>query len=147
MKKIFKFVLTKLIIMKINYLAVAACALVNMLLGMIWYGFFAIPWMTGNNITEETIANSGDNVMPYVLSVVSALTTGYIYSLIFRRMGVSGLQDGAMSGAAIGLIGLLGVFVQNRFAQAPTTLSWIDGGYLFILSVLYGALIGGWQKK
>jgi hypothetical protein len=133
--------------MKINYLAVLLCALVNMGLGMAWYTAFSEPWMSGNNLTREVVESAPSGAMPYAISVVGALISGYVLSLIFRRMGVRGWQDGTTSGAAIGLVLLLATFMNNAFALRPTTLSFVDGGYVFVLFVLYGALIGGWQKK
>jgi len=132
---------------KINYLAVGACALMNMLLGMIWYTIFAQQWMDGNGLTKERVESMPSGATPYLISIVGALLSGYVLSLIFKRMNVSGWMDGAMSGAAIGLFGLIATFMGNAFSLRPTALSFIDGGYIMVLFVLYGAVIGGWQKQ
>lgn len=62
-------------------------------------------------------------------------------------MGVLGWLDGLKTGAAIGLFSMVGVFTLNAFSLRPMELSWIDGGYAFVLFCLYGAVIGGWQKR
>ncbi len=85
--------------------------------------------------------------MPYVISMVGALISGYVLSLLFRRMGVTGWQDGMKTGAAIGLLLMIVTFMSYAFSLRPTELSFIDGGYAFVLFSLYGAVIGGWQKR
>lgn len=133
---------------KINYLALLACVFVNIGLGMVWYGpLFAEKWMTFNSLTRERVESMPNGPMPYIVSMVGALISGYVLSLLFRRMGVSGWQDGLKTGAAIGLLLLVITFMNYAFSLRPTELAFIDGGYSFILFCLYGAVIGGWQKR
>jgi len=133
--------------MKINYLAVICCLFINMLLGMAWYGVFSQPWMDGNGLNMDMIANAPNPAMKYITSMVIAVICGLVISLIFQRLGVTGLQDGAKSGAAIGFLGLLSMIMNYGFAMRPFSLALIDGGFLFVLFTLFGALLGGWQKK
>lgn len=133
--------------MKINYLAVICCLFVNMLLGMAWYSAFDKPWMEGNGLTMDMINNAPNPAMKYITSMVIAVICGLVISLIFQRLGVTGWQDGAKSGAAIGFLGLLSMIMNYGFAMRPFSLALIDGGFLFVLFTLFGALLGGWQKK
>ena len=133
---------------KINYLAVLACAFVNMGLGMLWYGpLFSKKWIALNGFTEERLQNMPSPALPFTISITGALISGSVLSILFRRMGVSGWQDGLKTGVAIGLLPMIITFMNNAFSMRPVELSWIDGGYAFILFSLYGAVIGGWQKK
>jgi Protein of unknown function (DUF1761) len=132
--------------MKINFLAVAVCIVINMGLGMAWYTVFSDAWMQGHGITLAQI-EANTSVAPYVLSAVSAIAAGLVLSLLYKRMQVSGWQDGAIAGAAIGSFMFFELIASYQFSQKSITLGMIDGGYLFILFVLYGAVIGGWQKK
>jgi hypothetical protein len=133
--------------MKTNYLAIAACAIVNALLGMGWYGIFQKPWMDGHNLTEEAIASVANPALPYIVSIVGALLSGYVLTLIFRRLDVSGWLDGLMSGAAIGLFILVTFVVNSHYSLQPLSLALIDGGFGFLLFSAFGAVIGGWQKR
>jgi len=133
--------------MKTNYLAIAACALVNIALGMGWYGAFSQPWMDGHGLTMEDATSMENPYLPHIVGVATALTFGFLLTMIFRRMGVGGWIDGAMTGAAIGLFGLLGTIVGNMYSMSPFSLSLIDGGYAFLQFVIFGAIIGGWQKR
>lgn len=133
--------------MKINYLAVICCLFINMLLGMAWYSAFDKPWMEGNGLTMDMITNAPNPAMKYITSMVIAVICGLVISLIFQRLGVTGWQDGAKSGAAFGFLGLLSMIMNYGFAMRPFSLALIDGGFLFVLFTLFGALLGGWQKK
>lgn len=132
--------------MKTNYLAVAACILVNMGLGMTWYGIFAQPWMDGHGLTMQQI-ESNASATPYIVTALASLVSGYVISQLFQRMGVSGWQDGALAGAAIGSLLFVTTVASYMFELKSMNIAILDGGYMFVLAVLYGALIGGWQKK
>ena len=132
--------------MKINYLAVAACVIVNMGLGMTWYSIFANAWMNGHGITMAQV-ESNASVAPYIATTIAALAAGYVLSLLYQRMNVSGWQDGALTGAAIGSFLFFATVASYLFSQKSLNLAILDGGYMIILFVLYGAVIGGWQKK
>jgi hypothetical protein len=132
--------------MKINYLAIAACVLINMGLGMSWFGVFAQPWMEGHGLTQAVIEQNA-SAKPYIATIIGSLVSGYVMSLLFQRMNVSGWQDGAKAGAAIGGMMFFVTYASYMFAQKSSALASMDGGYMFILYVLYGALLGGWQKK
>jgi hypothetical protein len=133
--------------MKTNFLAILLCAILNILLGMAWFGVFRQPWMDGHHLTEESIKSMANPYMPYVVSIVGAIVLAYAMTLIFRRMGVCSLKDGFLNGAGIGLFGLVGVIVLNMYAMNPFSLSLIDGGYAFVQLAIFGAVIGGWVKR
>ena len=132
--------------MKINYLAVAACVVINMGLGMTWYAIFANAWMNGHGITMAQI-EANASTAPYIATIIAALSGGYVLSLLYQRMNISGWQDGAITGAAIGSFLFFATVASYLFSQKPLSLAILDGGYMAVLFVLYGALMGGWQKK
>jgi hypothetical protein len=133
--------------MKTNYWAILLCVVLNIVLGMVWFGAFRQPWMDGHGLTEESIKNMANPIMPYVVSIVGALVLAYATTLLFRRMGVCNLKDGFLNGAALGLFALVAFIVLNMYAMKPFTLSLIDGGYNFVQMVLFGMVIGAWVKK
>jgi Protein of unknown function (DUF1761) len=132
--------------MKINYLAVAACIVINMGLGMSWFGVFAQPWMSGHGLTQAMI-DQAMSPKPYLATIIGSLVSGYVMSLLFQRMNVSGWQDGGKVGAAIGGLMFFSTYASYMFSLKSSALASLDGGYMFVLYALYGALIGGWQKK
>jgi uncharacterized MnhB-related membrane protein len=132
--------------MKTNYLAIGACILVNMGLGMSWYGVFAEPWMAGHGFTRTEI-EANASPAPYIATAVGSVMAGFVLSHLYQRMNVRGWQDGAMTGAAIGSLLFFATVASYLFSQKTLSLGILDGGYMFILFVLYGLVIGGWQKK
>ena len=132
---------------KTNYLALIVCPFVNMALGMTWYGVFATQWMSGHGLTQERVESMPNGAMPYITSFVGSLATAFVLNIVFKRMGVNTWADGAKSGAAFGFFGLVGMIINNMFSLKPFELSLIDGGFAFVLFILYGTIVGGWQKK
>jgi ABC-type enterochelin transport system permease subunit len=132
--------------MKTNYLAVAACVLVNMGLGMSWYGIFAKPWMEGHGLTMETIEKNV-SATPYIATAVAAVVSGLILSHLFQKLNVVGWMEGAKTGALIGLLPFVSTVASYLFSQKSLGPGVLDGGYMLVLYALYGAVIGGWQKK
>ena len=41
--------------MKKSVLVIIACVVINMVLGMAWYGAFSQPWMDGNVLAWEKV--------------------------------------------------------------------------------------------
>jgi hypothetical protein len=132
--------------MKTNYLAIAACILVNMGLGMSWYGIFAEPWMKGHGFTMAQI-EANTSPAPYIATAIGSVMAGFVLSHLYQRMNVKGWKDGVITGAAIGSFLFFATVASYLFSQKTLSLGILDGGYMFILFVLYGAVIGGWQKK
>lgn len=133
--------------MKTNYLAIAACAVINAVLGMGWYGIFSQQWMAGNNLTEAAMNARENPTLPVIVSIAVALIAGYLFTVLFRRMQVADWTDGAKTGFTIGLFGFFGTIVGNMYAMRPMALSLIDGGFVLLQFAAFGAVIGGWQKR
>ncbi|MBK8554600.1 MAG: DUF1761 domain-containing protein [Lewinellaceae bacterium] len=133
--------------MKINYWAILLCAIVNVLLGMLWFGAFREPWMSGHDLTPEGLSSMENPMLPHLVSILTAIVIAYIMSMIFRRMCVCTLRDGLLTGAGFGVFGLLGTIVLNLYAMRPFSLSLVDGGFAFVQMLIFGAILGAWIKK
>lgn len=128
-----------------KWLMIALFPVLNAAMGMTWYGVFSAPWMEGHGLTEAGI-QSNFSPMPFVVSAVGSVLTAFVLQALFTRLGVRGWRDGMMSGAAIGFFGLIGTMVSYQFAFLPMSLAFIDGGYAFVLFVVYGKVIGWWNR-
>ncbi len=128
--------------MKKSALVIVACVVVNMLLGMAWYGVFSQPWMDANLLTMEKIESAGNATPGYILSMIVAAISAVILSAILRRMKVHGWVEGLFTGAGIGLIALLGTIVGNWYAMRPLVVSLVDGGFAFAQYAAFCAIIG-----
>ena len=139
---------------KTNWLAVAAAVVSGMVIGFLWYGvLFNTQWMAGNGITmegEKMFKNGAEIPMtftPMIFNLVCMVVYALLINWLLGKMNISTWASGATVGASIGLIMLLGVITGNLFAANPTSLSMVDGSYSFVMFTLFGAIMGGWQKK
>lgn len=128
--------------MKKSALVIIACVVINMVLGMAWYGAFSQPWMDANLLTMEKIQVTGNATPGYILSMVVAAVSALILTLILKRMRIRGWMEGLYTGAGIGLIALLGTIVGNWYAMRPFVVSLVDGGFAFLQYTAFCAVIG-----
>ncbi len=128
--------------MKKSALVIVACVVVNIVLGMVWYGVFSQPWMDANLLTMEKIESTGNAAPGYILSMIVAAISATILSAILRRMNVRGWMEGLFTGAGVGLLALLGTIVGNWYAMRPLAVSFVDGGFAFLQYCAFGAIIG-----
>ena len=128
--------------MKKSALVIIACVVINMVLGMAWYGAFSQPWMDANLLTMEKIQATGNATPGYILSMAVAAVSAVILTLILTRMRIRGWKEGLYTGAGIGLIALMGTIVGNWYAMRPFVVSLVDGGFAFLQYAAYCAVIG-----
>ncbi len=84
---------------------------------------------------------------PMIFNMASMVVYALLMNWLLAKTGATNWLDGAKTGALIGLILLLNVITGNMFAMNPFSLSMVDGSYSFLMFVLFGAIIGGWQKR
>ncbi|MCC7246323.1 MAG: DUF1761 domain-containing protein [Saprospiraceae bacterium] len=139
---------------KTNWLAIAASAVAGMFIGFLWYGaIFQQQWMAGNGITmegEKFLKNGAEMDMsatPMIFNTIAMVVYALLINWLVGKAGSKSWMDGAMVGGAVGLIGLIGVYIGNIFAGNPSSLSMVDGSYNLVVFTLMGAILGGWQKK
>ena len=126
----------------VNWVGVIVATIVVWLLGWLWYGMvFEAKWMALTGMTEADAAASG--MTPMVLGFLNTLLTVIGLGLIVPRLG-----DGWMGGAKTGLLaGLLFACTTAAmgfiYTKQDTGLIPIDFGYLIVLYVVAGAIVGG----
>jgi hypothetical protein len=138
--------------MKINYAAVAACALLYWLLGGLWYS----PLLFGGKFVEimrwspEQIARiqaEGAGVQ-LALAFVGSLVTAYVLAHIVRYTNAETAGDGAKTGLWL----WLGFVVTSNlntvfFEFRPVGLYLINIGYHLVAFLAMGALLAAWRKR
>jgi Protein of unknown function (DUF1761) len=143
---------------RINWLAVLVSAVAGMGIGFLWYGvLFVTPWMAGNDITTTgegsamKMFKDGTEVpmsnLPMIINTVSMVVYALLMHWILQKTNIRTWGGGAALGFVIGLTHLFNVYVGNRFAFNPTSLSMVDGSYALALFTAIGAIMAGWQKK
>lgn len=131
---------------KINHAAVWVIVVLGQVIPAAWYGAFAEPWMEFNKLTMEDATSAGN--APYVVSIISSISFGYMLAWVFGRMGVAGFVDGLKTGIIMGFpIAILNTMTTNLFSIRPYGLAWIDGGVNLVIWVVAAILLAVWQKK
>lgn len=140
---------------KTNWLAILASAVAGMALGFLFYGvLFLDIWAAGNGLTLDQEAQkmfrAGEEIptsnLPMIINAIIMLIYAFLMNWLIEKTGETTLAGGVKVGAVVGSIMLLNIYISNRFAANPTSLSMVDGSYSLILFVIIGAIVGGWRK-
>lgn len=135
---------------KINYVAVAAAAIVMWVVGAVWYGIFSAQWMMYTGVTEEMAKNmSGmDMAILYGGSLVAYFILFYVQSHVHHAFQVKDMT-GAAQAAFWNWLGFvaMSMYVSNSYQGKSIGLTLIDGGYWLIGLMLGGIILVKMQKK
>ena len=132
----------------INYLAVIAAIVVNMIAGAVWYSplLFAKPWMAANGFTEEQIRAQGSATRGYIVSIIASIVIAFAIALFAQAAGAATAIDGLLLGLAAGVSFVATTSAANYiFESRPLKLYLINVGYPVVSFTLIGLLIGAWQ--
>ena len=133
--------------LNVNFLAILVGAVIEMLLGFLWYGpLFAKPWMALQGWTQERMQAGNPNPVIYLVPFVGALVTSYTLALIILATQMGTLAGGIGIGLLAGIGFIAPAFVSNyTFGSRPFKLFLIDAGYYLVAFLLIGALLGAWR--
>ena len=131
-----------------NHLAVWILVIVNQLLGVVWYSKLAFGrlWMEllGANAADFT----STSILPYLLSIASAVLIAYTFAWLFKRLNVVTWVDGLRIALRFWLVfAFLVGWVHAAFAMRPFGLIAIDMGREFVNFGLIGVVLGEWKRK
>jgi hypothetical protein len=131
--------------MHINYLAVVIAAVINMVVGAVWYSgsAFGKSWSkaTGKSMDQMGSAKHG-----YLISTIGSLVIAWILADFVSRLGLTSFG----SGLGLGFLAWIG-FVAPTYAASyvfegrPMRLYNINVGYNLVAFVLMGGLLAAWH--
>jgi len=129
----------------VNWLAILVCTVLNMIIGAVWFGVFAEPWMKGIGRTKEDIEASPKGAS-YGIAVANSLVTAFVLANVIQWAGVSGLVGGLCTGVLmwIGFTGL-SMGVNHAFEGRSTQLWFINACTYLVGLMVMGAVLGVWQ--
>ena len=140
---------------EINYLAVLASGISNIIVGFLWYGpLFGKPWasMMGLNFdSPEAMKEMQKKAIPgYIGSFIGALVMAYVlsHSITFASsyMNVSGYGAGLSSAFWMWLGFIAPVTVGVVFwDRKPWKLWFINGGYWLVTLLIMGVILAVWR--
>lgn len=128
-----------------NWLALLACGVFYMVVGMLWYGpLFAQPWMKLIGKTKKDIEREmkkGSMPKTYATSFILSLITAYVINMLIQLTNITDVGSAVMLGLMVWLgfvaapNGTL-VLYENR----PVKLFAINAGY-YLVTILGSAVI------
>ncbi len=134
---------------KINYIAVLVVAIIQFLLGAVWYSpmLFADKWMHLTGITME-MASKMSPWKAYGLTFVAYLALSWVLVHALAYAKARSPLEGAMVGFWnwFGFVATI-MGITNRYQQQPWSLWAIDSGYQFVNFILAGIILTLWHKK
>jgi hypothetical protein len=129
----------------VNYLAIIVAAIINLVLGFLWYGpLFGRRWLALSNITQEQM-RSGGIAKTTAGSFVIALIVFYVLSLVVDWTGAKTVGAGLTAGFWVWL-GFVGTVTFNSvlYEFRPTALWALNNGYHLLTLLIGGALLAVW---
>lgn len=134
----------------INYMAVAAAAVVNMALGFLWYGpLFGKQWMKMMGLSREDMEKAKKSgAMPklYVIAAVGVLVMAYVLSHFTQLGGNTTAGEGAMVGFWIWLGFIATTTLSSVLWESKSwSLYALNNGYYLVLLLINGTLLAVWR--
>ena len=119
----------------VNWIGVIVAAIVMYVIGWLWYAMLFKAQMP-----------SGGAAMPtptYVYGFINTLVAAIGLGLVAPRLG-DGWAGGAKAGLMIGIFFAATTMMMGYiYSVVPRELPWIDLGYLLVMYVVGGAIVGG----
>jgi hypothetical protein len=128
-----------------NHLAILAAALIQWVLGALWYAlFFRKPWMflTGHSMSEKP--------KEALFSMIWSFVSGLILSFVLAHIVIwSGAPDFGW-GAFIGFLCWFGFIfaplsAATLYERRPFALLTINSGYWLVALLISGGLLAAWR--
>ena len=137
----------------INYLAVLAAAIVNMIIGFLWYGpLFSKQWVALSGISSEQLEKAKAKGMgkSYFIAFLGSLAMSYVlaHALVFAStyLHVQGIQAGLTGGFWNWLGFVIPVTLGSvLWEQRPWKLWFINIGYYLITLMAMGIILSLWK--
>ncbi|MFV1439886.1 DUF1761 domain-containing protein [Phaeobacter sp. JH18-32] len=113
-------------------LNVIAAAIAGFVLGAVWYGVLAEPWMQAAKVPrdENGKPTGGQTPAVFAATFVLQLIVAGMMRHVFALSGIDTVGGGLVGGLGVGLFFITPwIMINNLYAVRPLRLSMIDGGY------------------
>jgi hypothetical protein len=127
----------------VNWLAVVVAAVVNMVVGFLWYGpLFGDRWMRMIGKTADEIE---DDPTMYAVTTVTAFISAYVLAVLIGASGATGVASGALIGLFVWVgIGATGTLVYTTFEGPPRNVWLLHALYQAVVFLVNGAILAVW---
>lgn len=133
----------------INYLAVIVAAVVNMIIGFLWYNqFFGKSWMKAAGITQKDVelAKKKGVFGTYAVSFLTALVLSFFTAILMDIMSARTVVSGALAGGMIWLGFVATTHLSHYLSEGRSLeLYKINVTYHLAQLMLTGAILAAWR--
>ncbi|OVE78971.1 hypothetical protein BVY00_01565 [bacterium G20] len=129
----------------VHWLAVIAAAVVNMVVGMVWYSkaVFGKEW---SKLTGRKMEDMGGGGSGYAVAAVGALLQAWILAHFVAYAGSSTFIKGAITGLYLWLGFVAVVAAVNLVFEGRSWHLWkINTGYFLVVLLINGGLLAAWR--
>ena len=129
----------------VNWLAIVVCVVINMVIGAVWYGVLAEPWMKGIGKTREQIQENS-SWQPYAVAVLNSFLMAFVLANVIAWTGSTGLLNGLIVGLFM-WVGFTGfTFAANHAFEGRSLNLWLINSCTYLVGLLVmGAILGAWR--
>ena len=127
----------------VNYIAVVLGAILNMVLGTLWYGpFFGKLWLKAIGKKAEDIQSKP---WLYILSAIAAFLAALVLALVVQAFGSTGFFGGVLTGLVVWLGFVATVTLTYTIFEGPPFSVWlIFVAYQLVIFIVEGGVFAIW---
>lgn len=133
----------------LNWLAILAAVVVNMVLGFLWYSpvLFGSYWQKLMGFKDADM--KGGSSMTWLVMVVGEVITAVVIAVFVKWLGTTSLMDALWLGLMFGALHLFPTLTNAYFGgmgkKDKVMAAWVDAGYVVVAYVLV-TMILVWMK-
>ena len=128
-------------------IATVVAALVNMVIGMLWYSplLFGKLWMKASGKEEKDMKKGSGMGKVYAMAFVGSFIMAFVLSRFIAISSAKTIQDGALVGFWAWLGFIIPVSLSGYLFEGKSrNLTLINGGYYLVVLMVMGAILSFW---
>jgi len=135
--------------MRVKWAAIMVAAVVDWLLGAVWFTIFANQWRAGLRMPPDELQAymSHPFFWPYLIALLASIVMAYAIARMVASSETHGLFRGIVAGILVGLAAGAAMVTEMVFEIRPGSFVLIAAGYPLVGSILMGIIIGVWPSK
>jgi Protein of unknown function (DUF1761) len=132
-----------------NWIAILVAAVVDWLIGAVWFTVFGKAWMAGLNIPPEQLEayRAHPNFWPYVIAFLCSLILAFVIARTLAIGETHTLVRGVRVGILVGLATAVALITELAFQMMGQTFIAISAGYPLVGCIIMGIILGAWKPK
>jgi hypothetical protein len=134
------------LMLKVNYLAVAAAAVAAFVASSVWYAIFGNAWMELRGIDPATAADMGTPAWTMLFVVVQSLVVAFMLAYFVAHLAIVDWKGAVRLGALIWVFPAMILLGSVVHENVPLMLAAIHAGDWLVKLLLMTVILGVWRK-